>query len=102
MLSIQFINTGNGRYCFCLHFRAISFAGHLNEYLQFACLQQLIRCFLFVNVNESISSTSTMTPHVLIIVVIQNLVSRDLAENSIYVVSKMKKIAKSIGNNIIR
>ncbi len=34
-------------------FRAISFAGHLNEYSQFACLQQLIRCFLFANVNES-------------------------------------------------
>ncbi len=34
-------------------FRTISFAGHLNEYSQFACLQQLIRCFLFANVNES-------------------------------------------------
>ncbi len=33
-------------------FRTISFAGHLNEYLQFACLLQLIRCFLFANVNE--------------------------------------------------
>ncbi len=35
-------------------FRAISFAGHLNQYSQFACLQQLIRCFLFANVNESL------------------------------------------------
>ncbi len=26
-------------------FKAISFAGHLNEYSQFACLQQLICCF---------------------------------------------------------
>ncbi len=34
-------------------FREISFAGHLNEYSQFACLLQLIRCFLFANVNES-------------------------------------------------
>ncbi len=34
-------------------FKVISFAGHLNEYSQFACLQQLIRCFLFANVNES-------------------------------------------------
>ncbi len=33
-------------------FKAISFAGPLNEY--FACLQQLIRCFLFANVNESL------------------------------------------------
>ncbi len=33
-------------------FKAISLAGHLNEYSQFACLQQLIRCFLFANVNE--------------------------------------------------
>ncbi len=37
-------------------FRVISFAGHLNEYSQFACLQQLIRCFLFANVNESLES----------------------------------------------
>ncbi len=29
------------------------FAGHLNEYSQSACLQQLIRCFLFANVSES-------------------------------------------------
>ncbi len=35
-------------------FRVTSFAGHLNEYSQFACLQQLIRCFLFANVNESL------------------------------------------------
>ncbi len=34
-------------------FKVISFAGHLNEYSQFACLLQLIRCFLFTNVNES-------------------------------------------------
>ncbi len=34
-------------------FKAISFTGPLNEYSQFACLQQLIRCFLFANVNES-------------------------------------------------
>ncbi len=33
-------------------FKAISFAGHLNEHSQFACLQQLIRCFLFANVNS--------------------------------------------------
>ncbi len=35
-------------------FKAISFAGHLNEYSPFACSQQLIRCFLFANVNESL------------------------------------------------
>ncbi len=35
-------------------FKVISFAGHLNEYSQSACLQQLIRCFLFANVNESL------------------------------------------------
>ncbi len=35
-------------------FKAISFPGSLNEYSQFACLQQLIRCFLFANVNESL------------------------------------------------
>ncbi len=35
-------------------FGAISFASHLNEYSQFACSQQLIRCFLFANVNESL------------------------------------------------
>ncbi len=40
--------------------RVISFTGHLNEYLQFACLQQLTRCFLFSNVNESQSGTSKM------------------------------------------
>ncbi len=34
-------------------FRGISFAGYLNQYSQFSCLQQLIRCFLFANVNES-------------------------------------------------
>ncbi len=34
-------------------FRAISLAGHLNEYSQFAYLQQLIRYFLFANANES-------------------------------------------------
>ncbi len=37
-------------------FRAISFAGHLNEYSQFACLQQLIHSFLFANVNESLAT----------------------------------------------
>ncbi len=36
-------------------FRAISFTGYLNEYSQSACLLQLIRCFLFANVNESLS-----------------------------------------------
>ncbi len=41
---------------FVYSFRAISFPGHLNEYSQFACLLQLIRCFLFANVNESLSS----------------------------------------------
>ncbi len=39
-------------------FRANSFAGHLNEYSQFACLQQLIRCFLFANVNRVFSAIS--------------------------------------------
>ncbi len=34
-------------------FRVILFAGHLNEYSQFARLQQLIRYFLFANVNGS-------------------------------------------------
>ncbi len=34
-------------------FKTISFAGLSNEYSQFACLQQLIRCFLFANVTES-------------------------------------------------
>ncbi len=37
-------------------FRAISFVGHLNEYSQFGCLLQLIRCFLFANVNESLQA----------------------------------------------
>ncbi len=37
-------------------FKVISFTGHLNEYSQFACLQLLIRCFLFANVNESLPS----------------------------------------------
>ncbi len=41
-------------------FRAISFAGRLNEYSQFACLLQLIRCFLFANVNESLKSGWTL------------------------------------------
>ncbi len=41
-------------------FRAISFAGHSNEYSQFAYLQQLIRCFLFANVNESYKSCSEL------------------------------------------
>ncbi len=40
-------------------FKAISFAGHLNEYSPFVCLQQLIRCFLFANVNESLGCYST-------------------------------------------
>ncbi len=40
-------------------FKAISFAGHLNEYSPFACLQQLIRCFLFANVNKSLSRRTT-------------------------------------------
>ncbi len=48
----KFINTKG--IVFVYIFKAISFAGHLNEYLQFACLQQLIRCFLFANVNESL------------------------------------------------
>ncbi len=34
-------------------FRAISFAGHLNEYSLFACLLQLIRCLVFAKVDES-------------------------------------------------
>ncbi len=37
-------------------FRVISFAGHLNEYSQFARLLQLIHCFLFVNVKESLDT----------------------------------------------
>ncbi len=37
-------------------FKSILFVGHLNEYSQFACLQQLIRCFLFANVKESVCS----------------------------------------------
>ncbi len=44
--------------------KAISFAGHsfhlqvtpMSIHSQFACLQQLIRCFLFANVNGSIST----------------------------------------------
>ncbi len=42
-------------------FRTISVAGHLNEYSQFACLLQLIRCFLFANMNESIPKIGTFT-----------------------------------------
>ncbi len=42
-------------------FKVISFPGHLNEYSQFACLQQLIRCFLFANVNESLGASLTHT-----------------------------------------
>ncbi len=40
-------------FVFVYIFRAISFAGHLNDYSQFAFLLQLICCFLFANVNES-------------------------------------------------
>ncbi len=42
-------------------FKAISFAGLLNEYSPFACLQLLIRCFLFANVNESLLTPVTTT-----------------------------------------
>ncbi len=75
-LQYHVINTGNGifvydcyhyfNFCFCLHFTAISFTGHLNEYSQFACLQQLIRCFLFANVNESLYLKSSSDPPELI------------------------------------
>ncbi len=47
------MNTDMEGTVFVYIFRAISLASHLNEYSQFAYLQQLIRCFLFTNVNES-------------------------------------------------
>ncbi len=52
-------------------FKAISFAGPLNEYSQFACLQQLIRCFLFANVNESFQLMPVFCYHITVLLCTQ-------------------------------
>ncbi len=41
-------------FLFLFTFYRFAITSHLNEYSLFACLQQFIRCILFVNVNESL------------------------------------------------